>query len=198
MANVSASDVKTLRERTGAGMMDCKKALVEVDGDIDKAIELLRTRGTAMAEKKAGRATREGVVTAYVHPGDKLAVLVEVNCETDFVARTDGFKEFAHNLAMHVAASAPLVVMREELAAEDVERERNIYRKQALEAGKPEKIIDKIVNGKLEKYFSEVCLLEQPYVKDSDVTVSEYIKDQIAQFGENISVRRFVRLRLGE
>jgi elongation factor Ts len=195
---ITAELVKTLRERSGAGMMDCKKALVEADGDIDKAATLLRERGIAKAAKRSGKETREGLIGSYVHPGDKLAVLVELNCETDFVARTDDFRELAKNLAMHIAASNPLAVRREELSEDDTTKEREIYRTQALNEGKPEKIVDKIVDGKLEKYFAEVCLLEQPYVKDTDKSVDDVINEAIGKLGENISVSRFIRFRLGE
>lgn len=196
--SISADIVKQLRERSGAGMMDCKKALAEANGDMEKAMTILREKGISKAASKAGRSTKEGLIGCYVHPGDKLAVLVEINCETDFVARTDQFKELAKNLAMHVAAANPLVVRREELAPEQVNAEREIYRTQALNEGKPEKIVDKIVDGKVEKYYSEVCLLEQPYVKDPDKTVNDLINETIGKIGENMSIRRFVRFRLGE
>jgi elongation factor Ts len=195
---ITATMVKELRERTGAGMMDCKKALVESGGEIEKAITYLREQGISKAAKKEGRATAEGVIATYVHPGDKLGVMIEVNCETDFVARTDQFKEFARNLAMHVAASAPLVVSREDLDSALIEKEREIYKHQALKEGKPENIVDKIVDGRIDKYYGEVCLLEQPFVKDSDKSVDEYIRQTISQLGENINVRRFSRFRLGE
>jgi len=195
---ITAESVKQLRERSGAGMMDCKKALVEADGDIDKAIKILREKGISKAAKKASRETREGLIGSYVHPGDKLAVLVELACETDFVARTDEYKELAKNMAMHIAAANPLVVRREELDSDQIEKEREIYRTQALNEGKPEKIIDKIVDGKLEKYYSEVCLTEQAYVKDPDKTIATLLNDTIAKLGENMTIRRFVRFRLGE
>ena len=195
---VSAKMVKELREQTGAGMMDCKKALVESAGDYEKAVVYLREAGISKAAKKEGRSTAEGVIATYVHAGDKLGVMVEINCETDFVARTDPFKEFGRNIAMHIAASAPLCVEREELDQEAIEKEREIYRHQALKEGKPEKIVDKIVDGKVEKYYSEVVLLEQPFVKDSDKTVGEYVKETIGALGENMRVRRFSRFRLGE
>lgn len=195
---ISAKQVKELREMTGAGMMDCKKALVETGGDLDKAVTHLREQGISKAAKKEGRTTAEGVIATYVHPGDKLGVMVEINCETDFVARTDPFKEFARNIAMHIAASSPLVVQRDELDASTLEKEREIFRHQALKDGKPENIVDKIVDGRVEKYYGEVVLLEQPFVKDSDKTVEEYLKETIGQLGENMQIRRFARFRLGE
>jgi elongation factor Ts len=195
---INADLVRQLRERSGAGMMDCKKALTEAAGDMDKAMTILREKGISKAASKAGRETKEGVIGSYVHPGDKLAVLVEINCETDFVARTDQFKELARNLAMHVAAANPLVVRREELALEQINAEREIYRTQALNEGKPEKIVDKIVDGKIEKYYADVCLMEQPYVKDPDKTISDLIGETIGKIGENMSIRRFIRFRLGE
>jgi elongation factor Ts len=196
--SISADIVKQLRERSGAGMMDCKKALVEAAGDMEKAMTILREKGISKAATKAGRATKEGVIGCYVHPGDKLAVLVEINCETDFVARTDQYRELARNLAMHVAAANPLVVRREELSQEQIVAEREIYRTQALNEGKPEKIVDKIVDGKIDKYYGEVCLMEQAYVKDPDKTINDLINETIAKIGENMSIRRFVRFRLGE
>jgi elongation factor Ts len=196
--SISADIVKQLRERSGAGMMDCKKALVEAGGDMEKAMTILREKGISKAATKAGRATKEGVIGCYVHPGDKLAVLVEINCETDFVARTDQYKELARNLAMHVAAANPLVVRREELPQDQIVAEREIYRTQALNEGKPEKIVDKIVDGKIDKYYAEVCLMEQAYVKDPDKTINDLINETIAKIGENMSIRRFVRFRLGE
>ena len=196
--SISADTVRQLRERSGAGMMDCKKALVEAGGDMEKAMTILREKGISKAATKAGRATKEGVIGCYVHPGDKLAVLVEINCETDFVARTDQYKELARNLAMHVAAANPLVVRREELSQEQVVAEREIYRTQALNESKPEKIVDKIVDGKIDKYYAEVCLMEQAYVKDPDKTINDLINETIGKIGENMSIRRFVRFRLGE
>jgi len=195
---ITATMVKELREKTGAGMMDCKKALSEAKGDFERAAEYLRERGIAKAASKEGRRTAEGVIATYVHTGDKLGVMVEINCETDFVARTDNFKAFSRDIAMHIAASSPLCVKRDELDQELIKKEREIYRQQALNEGKPEKIIDKIVDGKLEKYFAEVALLEQPFVKDNDQTVEEYVKNMIASLGENIQIRRFSRFRLGE
>jgi elongation factor Ts len=195
---ISAKMVKDLREKTGAGMMDCKKALAEAEGDFDNAVKVLRERGAAKAAKKEGRATAEGVITSYIHPGDKLGVLLEVNCETDFVARTDQFKQFVHDLAMHIAASAPVCVDREDIDQELINKERDIYRQQALNEGKPEKIVDKIVDGKIDKYYSEVVLLEQPFVKDNDKTVADFVKETVGSLGENIRVSRFARFRLGE
>ncbi len=198
MAEITAAMVKELREKTGAGMMDCKKALQEAEGDFEKAVELLRKKGIAKAAKRAEREANEGVVTAYIHPGSKLGALVEVNCETDFVAKTDDFQEFAKNIAMHIAASNPLAVSREDLDQTLLEKEKEIYREQALASGKPEHIVDKIVEGRLEKYFSEVCLLEQPYVKDPDKTIKELLTETIAKVGENINIKRFARFRIGE
>jgi elongation factor Ts len=195
---ISAAQVKELREKTGAGIMDCKAALAETSGDVEGAVDYLRKSGILKAAKKASRATGEGLIASYVHAGAKLAVLVEINCETDFVARTDQFQAFAKDIAMHIAAQNPLVVSREELAADVLEREKQIYREQAAASGKPEKIMDKIVDGRIEKYYSEVCLLEQPFVKDTDVTVEDLVKQTIASLGENIRVRRFVRMKLGD
>jgi elongation factor Ts len=196
--HITAQMVKELRAKTGAGMMDCKKALVETDGDSDKATFVLREKGIAKATSKAGRTTAEGVIATYVHTGDKLGVMVEINCETDFVARTDKFKTFARDVAMHIAASSPLCLRREDVDSSLVDGERKIYRQQALNEGKPEKIIDKIVEGRLEKYYSEVVLTEQPYVKDNDKTIADFVKDMIATLGENINISRFARFRLGE
>ncbi|MCC6962477.1 MAG: translation elongation factor Ts [candidate division Zixibacteria bacterium] len=195
---ITADMVKVLRERSGAGMMECKKALTEANGDMDKAVTILRERGIAKAASKAARETREGLIGHYVHPGDKLAVLVEVQCETDFVARTDNFKELVKNIAMHIAASNPLVVRREDISQDVYDREREIYRHQTLNEGKPEKIVDKIVDGRMEKWYSEVALLEQPFVRDPEISVGDLVKNAIAKIGENIVVRRFVRYRLGE
>ncbi|MGI6147974.1 MAG: translation elongation factor Ts [Firmicutes bacterium] len=198
MANITAAMVKELREKTGAGMMDCKKALTETNGDMDKAIDYLREKGLAAASKKAGRIAAEGVVEAYIHMGGRIGVLVEVNCETDFVAKTDEFKALAKDIAMHIAASRPEYVSREDIPAEVLEHERGLYRQIALNEGKPEKIIDKIVEGKIDRYVTEVCLLEQPFVKDPDITVGELITAKIAKIGENIAVRRFARFERGE
>ena len=196
--DITAQMVKELREKTGAGMMDCKKALVEAGGDSDKATFVLREKGIAKAASKAGRTTAEGVIATYVHTGDKLGVMVEINCETDFVARTDKFKTFARDVAMHIAASSPLCLRREDIDSSLVDGERKVYRQQALNEGKPEKIVDKIVEGRLEKYYSEVVLMEQPYVKDNDKTIADFVKDMIATLGENIIISRFARFRLGE
>ena len=195
---ITADLVKEFRERSGAGMMECKKALTEADGDMDKAITILRERGIAKAASKSSRDTREGLIGTYVHPGDKLAVMIEVQCETDFVARTDDFKDLVKHLAMHVAAANPVVVRREELSEEQMAKERDIYRHQTLNEGKPEKIVDKIVEGRMEKWYSEVALMEQAYVRDPEVTIQDLIKNTIAKIGENIVVRRFARYRLGE
>ncbi len=196
--DITAQMVKELREKTGAGMMDCKKALVEAGGNSDRAAFVLREKGIAKAASKAGRATAEGVIATYVHTGEKLGVMVEVNCETDFVARTNKFKTFARDIAMHIAASSPLCVHRTEMDPSLVDSEREIYRQQALNEGKPEKIIGHIVEGRLDKYYSEVVLMEQPYVKDNDKTVADFVKDMIASLGENINISRFARFRLGE
>ncbi len=196
--SVTAQQVKELREKTGAGMMDCKKALLEASGDPDRAAVILREKGLAAAAKKAGREAREGLVGSYIHPGGRLGVLVEVNCETDFVARTDEFQELVRDLAMHVAAANPLFLSRDEVTEEDLARESDIYRHQARASGKPEKILDKIVEGKLKKYYSEVCLLEQPFVKDSDMTVEELIQLKIATLKENIKVGKFARFKIGD
>ena len=195
---ITAQAVKELRDKTGAGMMDCKKALSESDGDVEKAIEYLREKGIAKAAKKSGRATKEGVIYSYIHPGDKLGVLIEVNCETDFVAKTDDFRGMVKDLAMQVAAAGPLCVNREELSSDDIEKEKQIYKNQALNEGKPEKIIDKIVDGKIEKYYKEVVLMEQVFIRDQDKTVTDLLNEAIAKLGENMSVKRFVRFRLGE
>ncbi|MFH1687230.1 MAG: translation elongation factor Ts [bacterium] len=195
---ITAQMVKELREQTGAGMMDCKKALAEVDGDFEAAAKVLREKGIAKAAKREGRSTAEGVVTPYIHAGDKLGVLVEVNCETDFVARTDEFRQFARDVAMHIAASNPICVTRAEVDQSLIESERDIYRQQALNDGKPEQIVEKIVDGRVEKYYSEVVLLEQPYVKDTDKSVEDFLKETVAALGENINIKRFARFRLGE
>lgn len=195
---VSASVVRELREKTGAGMMDCKKALAETEGDLQKAVDYLRQKGLAAAAKKADRRAADGAVGAYVHPGGKIGVLVEINCETDFVARTAEFQALLKDIAMQVAAANPRCVRREDVAAAELEREKEIYRRQALETGKPEKVIDKIVDGKIERFYSEVCLLEQSFIKDPDKKVSTIVNDAIARLGENIQVRRFARYHLGE
>ena len=198
MAQITASLVKDLRERTGAGMMDCKKALTETAGDMDKAIDFLREKGLAAAAKKASRVAAEGIVEAYIHGAGRIGVLLEVNCETDFVAKTEGFRGLARDIAMQVAANNPLYVAREEVAEELLQHERDVLRAQALNEGKPEKIVDKMVEGRIEKYYKEVCLLEQPFIKNPDITVKELITESIAKIGENINVRRFVRFQLGD
>jgi len=195
---ITANLVKDLRERTGAGMMDCKKALQESGGDMDKAVEVLRKRGLAAAAKKAGRVAAEGAVGSYIHAGGKIGVLVEVNCETDFVARTDDFQDLVRDIAMHIAAAEPRFVTRDEVTDEVMETERRIAREQALEQGKPENVVDRIVEGKLSKFYSEAVLLEQPFVKDPDKTIQELLVEKVAKIGENIQVRRFARFKLGE
>jgi elongation factor Ts len=190
--------IRELRARTGAGVVDCKNALTETNDDLEKAVDLLRKKGLVLAAKKVGRITKEGIVDAYIHPGDRLGVLVEVNCETDFVARTQEFRRFVRDIALHIAASEPMVVSREELQPEVLEREKEIYRSMIQDMKKPKEIVEKIVEGKVEKFYTNVCLLEQPFVKTPEKTVGEYVKEQIAHFDENIVVRRFVRFRLGE
>jgi elongation factor Ts len=195
---VSATMVKDLREKTGAGMMDCKKALAETGGDFQKAIDSLRQKGLATAAKRAGKVASEGVIGSYVHAGAKIGVMIEVNCETDFVAKTDDFLGFAKDLSMHVAAINPTYIQREDIPADVLEKEREIYRVQARSTGKPEKVIEKIVEGKLEKFYSEVCLLEQPFVKDPDLSVKDLLNGLIAKMGEKIEIRRFCRFQVGE
>ncbi|HHT42816.1 MAG TPA: translation elongation factor Ts [Firmicutes bacterium] len=198
MAEVTTAMVKELREKTGAGMMDCKKALVETNGDINAAVDYLREKGLAAAAKKAGRIAAEGLVTSYIHMGGRIGVLVEVNCETDFVAKTEEFAELAKDIAMHIAASKPEYVSREEIPESVLEHERTIYRAMAENEGKPAHIIDKIVEGRLDRFAKEVCLLDQPFVKDPDMTVGELLTAKVAKIGEKISVRRFVRYERGE
>lgn len=198
MANISAAMVKQLREKTGAGMMDCKNALSEVEGDVEKAIELLRKKGLATAQKRAGRALSEGMIQSYIHMTGKLGVLVEVNCETDFVAKNEDFQEFTKNIAMHIAATNPLGISPEDISQEIIEKEKEIYRAQALDMGKPENVIDKIVEGKLNKFYEESCLLNQPYVRDTDISITDLLNQMIAKIGENISIKRFVRYQIGE
>lgn len=198
MVAITAEMVKALREKTGAGMMDCKRALQETGGDTEKAIEYLREKGLAAAAKRAGRTAAEGIVEAYIHLGGKLGVLVEVNCETDFVARTPEFREFARDIAMQVAAANPQYLTREDVPAEVLAKEREILRAQTLNEGKPEKVVDRIVEGRLEKFYSENCLMEQPFIKDPDKKVSDLLTEKIARIGENIVIRRFVRFQLGE
>ena len=198
MAEITAALVKELRERTGAGMMDCKKALSATDGDLEKAIDFLREKGLAAAAKNAGRVAAEGLVEAYIHGGGRIGVLVEVNCETDFVAKTDAFKELVKDIAMHIAATNPSYLKREEVPTAELEHEQAVLAEQARNEGKPEKIIEKMVAGRIEKYYKEVCLMEQPFVKDPDKTISDLITESIAKIGENISIRRFTRYQLGE
>lgn len=195
---VSASVVKELRERTGAGMMDCKKALTECDGDIEKAIDYLREKGLAAAAKKSGRIAAEGIVLSYIHGGGRVGVLVEINCETDFVAKTDGFQNFAKDVAMQIAAARPEYVRRDEVAPEILEHEKQVLRAQALNEGKPEKIVDKMVEGRVEKFYKDNCLLEQPFVKNPDQSIEQYLNETISKIGENISIRRFTRYEMGE
>ena len=196
-ATISAKEVSTLRARTGAGMMDCKKALLETDGDIDKAVEMLRTKGIAKAEKRAGRQASEGVIGSYVHFNGRIAVMVELNSETDFVARTDDFQQLAKDIAMHIASANPLAVNAEDVPADVIERERAIFDAQVAESGKPEQVRPKIVEGKLKKYFKEVVLMEQPFVKDDKKSVADVVKEVSGKLGENLVVRRFVRYELG-
>lgn len=195
---INATLVKELREKTGVGIMDCKKALAESNGDLEKAVEYLRKKGIATAQKRGGRTTSEGQVQAYIHGGGKIGVLVEVNCETDFTGKTADFTEFVRNLAMQIAASNPLSIDREGLVPEVVAKERDIYMTQAKESGKPEKVLEKIVDGKMKKFYSDVCLLEQPFVKNPDITVQDLLNEMMAKTGENVVVRRFVRYQLGE
>ena len=195
---ISAKIVKELRDKTGAGMMDCKQALQEAEGDTDRAIIILREKGMVDAKGRMGRATNEGIIEAYIHPGNKLGVIVDVRCETDFVARNEVFKDFVKNLAMHIAASNPLAVDRDSLDPELIEQEKEIYKTQALKQGKPEKILDKIVEGRLNKYYAEVCLLDQQYVRDTDKAIQEILTEVIMKTGENIRIHRFARFRLGD
>jgi len=195
---INASLVKQLRDKTGVGMMDCKNALVEAEGDIEKAIDILRTKGHAKAEKRASKTAKEGVIEAYIHPGSRLGVMLELNCETDFVAKTEDFITLAKELAMQVAASNPQVIQMGDLGKEDIEHELEIYRTQARNEKKPEHIVEKIAQGKLEKYYKEVCLLEQVYIKDSNQSVKELIRDYQMKLGENLRIARFARFRLGE
>ncbi len=195
---VSAKMVRELRVRTNVGMMDCKRALEEADGDLDRAVELLRKRGIAKAESRSGRQAKEGVIASYIHAGNQLGVLLEINSETDFVARTDEFQAFSKDVAMHIAAAAPLVVNREDVDAETLEKERNIYREQTLGEGKPEHIVDRIVDGRMEKYYQDVVLMEQAFVKDPNKTIRDLHLELVAKCGENITIRRFARFVLGE
>ncbi|MDL1970027.1 MAG: translation elongation factor Ts [Candidatus Desulfofervidaceae bacterium] len=195
---VTTAQIKELRERTGAGMMDCKKALEASQGDMEKAIDWLRKKGMAKAQKRAGRTASEGLVQAYIHAGGKIGVLVEVNCETDFVARTEDFQKFVKEIAMQIAATNPLAVSKEDLPAEVIEREKEIYRQQALASGKPERVVDRIVEGKLEKFFQDACLLEQPYIREDKIKIKDLLNELVAKTGEKIIIRRFVRFQLGE
>lgn len=195
---VNATLVKELREKTGAGMMDCKRALAETAGNLEKAVDYLRQKGLAAAAKKADRVATDGAVGAYVHPGGKIGVLVEINCETDFVARTNEFQSLLKDIAMQVAAASPRFLRREEVSGEEMEKERSIYRQQALESGKPEKVVDKIVEGKMERFYSEACLLEQAFIKDPDQKVLDIVNDAALRLREKIQVRRFARFHLGE
>lgn len=198
MATITADQVKQLRDKTGAGMMDCKNALAETGGDFDKAVDVLRKKGLASAAKRAGRAAKDGIIGHYIHMGGKVGVLVEVNCETDFVARTADFQTLAKELAMHIAAADPRYVKREDIPAEALEKEREIYRAQFAGSGKPAHVIDKIVEGKLESYYAQVCLMDQPSVRDPSVTTKQMITNAAAKTGENVTVSRFVRFKLGE
>jgi elongation factor Ts len=198
MAEITAALVKELRDRTGAGMMECKKALVEAKGDVAEAEIVLRKRGIAAAHKKATRATKQGVIGTYIHPGSQLGVMVEINCESDFVARTDDFQDLVHDVAMQIAAADPQFIRREDVTQSALDRERDIYRDRAKNEGKPEKMLDKIVEGRMSKYYEEVCLLEQPFVKDNSITIGQLIATKIAKVGENISVARFARFKVGD
>jgi elongation factor Ts len=198
MAEITAALVKDLRERTGAGMMECKKALVAANGDIGEAEVLLRKWGLSSAGKKAGRATKQGLIGSYIHAGGQLGVLVEVNCESDFVARTDDFKELVHDVAIHIAAADPRYLRREDVPADVLEKEREIARARALNEGKPEKVVDRIVEGRLNKFYEEVCLLEQPFVKEATLTIEQLVKTKIAKLGENMSIARFTRFKVGD
>ena len=198
MATISAAMVKQLREKTGAGMMDCKEALTECDGDINNSIDFLRKKGLATASKRSGRVMSEGLIESYIHMGSKLGVLVEINCETDFVAKNDDFLEFAKNIAMHIAAINPVGIRPEDIPEEIINREKEIYRAQAIETGKPEKIIDKITEGKLQKFYKDNCLMSQAYVRDPNITINDLLNGLIAKIGENITIKRFVRFQVGE
>ncbi|MGD9825563.1 translation elongation factor Ts [Desulfobacter sp.] len=198
MAEITAQMVKELRGATGSGIMDCKRVLAEADGDLDKAIDLLRKKGLAKAAKRAGRSTSEGIIYSYIHTGAKLGVLLEVNCESDFVAKTEDFSNFAKDIAMHIAAANPAGLVPEDVDPSVIEKEREIYRAQMLEEGKPENIIDKIVDGKVEKFYKDVCLLSQQYIKDSQKTVEDVLKETIGKIGENIQIKRFARFQIGE
>jgi elongation factor Ts len=198
MADITAALVNELRQRTGAGMMECKKALVEAKGDIGEGEVILRKRGIAGAAKKAGRVTKQGLIGTYIHAGGQLGVMVEVNCESDFVARTDDFKELVHDIAMHIAAADPRFLRREEVPADLIEKEKEIARDRARNEGKPEKILDRIVEGRISKFYEEVCLLDQPFVKEATVTIEQLVKQKIAKLGENIGIARYVRFKVGD
>ena len=198
MADISAAKVKELREKTGAGMMDCKEALATCGADLEKAVDFLRKKGLATAQKRSGRATTQGLVESYIHMGGKIGVMVEVNCETDFVAKTDAFKEFVKNIAMHIAAVSPAGISPADVPEAVIAREREIYRAQALETGKPPQVVDKIIQGKLDKFIKDSCLLNQAYVKNPDISITDYLNETIGKTGENISIRRFARFQLGE
>lgn len=194
---ITAAQVKELREKTGAGMMDCKLALQEADGDLERAVEILRKKGMAAADKRTDRQAKEGVIDAYIHPGNRLGVLIEVNCETDFVAKNEEFRQFVRNMAMQIAASNPRVVQREDLSQEEVDKELEVYQGQARESGKPDNLIDKIATGKLEKFYQEVSLLEQSYIRDPEKTIQDVLTDLRAKVGENVVIRRFERFQIG-
>ncbi len=198
MAKITTEMIKELRERTGAGLLDCKKALEQADGDLDKAVEILRKMGIAKADKKLDRETKEGIIEAYIHPGSQLGVLVEINCETDFVARTEDFKHFAHEIAMQIAAAAPKYVSIEDIPEEVIEKEKEIYLAQLKDSKKPPHVIDKIIEGKLKKFYQEVVLLEQPYIRDESKTIRDLLKETIGKLKENIRIKRFARFRVGE
>jgi elongation factor Ts len=198
MAAITAALVNELRQRTGAGMMECKKALVEANGDIGEAEVILRKRGIAGAAKKAGRATRQGLIGTYIHAGGQLGVMVEINCESDFVARTDDFKELVHDVAMHIAAADPKYLRREDVPAEILDKEKEIARDRARNEGKPDKVLERIVEGRISKYYEEVCLLDQPFVKEATVTIDQLVKSKIAKLGENMSIARYIRFKVGD
>ncbi len=198
MTTISAAMVKQLREKTGVGIMDCKEALSNCEGDIDKAVDFLRKKGLATAQKRVGRVMSEGLIQPYIHMGGKLGVLVEINCETDFVAKNDDFKEFAKNIAMHIAATNPVGIASDDVPEDIINKEKEIYRAQALEMGKPENVVEKIVEGKLKKFYKDSCLLNQAYVRDPDVIISDLLNDMIAKMGENITIKRFVRFQIGD
>ncbi len=198
MVEINAKMVKQLRDKTGAGIMDCKGALAECEGDVEKAVDFLRKKGLATAKKRAGRDTSEGIIESYIHMGGKIGVMVEVNCESDFVAKTEDFMEFSKNIAMHIAATSPVGITEEDVPEDLIKREKAIYREQVLEMGKPEKMVDKIVEGKVKKFYKESCLMNQPYVRNPDITVADLLNDVIAKIGENIKIKRFARFQLGE